>query len=274
MVTGDTAVIVASRQRRWEMIRSLVAKGANVDIVGRDGKKALEVAYEAAGPQLDSVFPFDNPFRLDYDLQNGDPAVRSAVSEALKDLLAKTSDVADLKISAQKDFEKESLAHFFSWYEFEELLLLSLSRGVDIDDFDEDRWTALMYSSARARPQYVQIILDNGANVNKSNGSYTPLTTAMLPAIDRDETSIQSALEVCTILFDRGANVNSRVFQGDTVIHEVVRSGVTEFVRLLVERGTDVQLTDRSGQTPHDLAVQRDSSTEIVALLTPPATAN
>uniref|UniRef100_A0A0G4I3A7 Uncharacterized protein n=1 Tax=Chromera velia CCMP2878 TaxID=1169474 RepID=A0A0G4I3A7_9ALVE len=272
VVTGDTAVIVASRQGRWGMVRSLIAEGANVDAVGGYGKKALQVACEAAERELDSGEEDpDDVFRLGYDPQIIDPAVRSAVSEVLKDLLMKTSDVADLKISARRNFCAESLVHFFSWHEFEHLLLLSLSRGVNIDAVDEGGWTALMCIAARSRPQYVQILLDNGADVNKSNGFYSPLAAAMSPYFGRDESFMQSvlSLEVCKILLDRGADVNSRILQAGTVIHEAVKSGVTEFVRLFVERGADLQLTDNLGRTPHDLAVQSNSSAEIVALVTP-----
>uniref|UniRef100_A0A0G4H073 Uncharacterized protein n=1 Tax=Chromera velia CCMP2878 TaxID=1169474 RepID=A0A0G4H073_9ALVE len=187
VVEGDTVVIVACRLRRWPMVRSLIAEGANVDALGGDGKKALQVACQAADKELDKELDSEDGyprhrFRLFYNPQNGDPAVRSAVSAALKDLLKKTSDVADLKITyPDRNRFAESLVHFFSWHELEELLLLSLSRGLDVDAVTPAGWTALMLTVARARPEYVEILVENGADVTKVNVSND---TALLVAID------------------------------------------------------------------------------------------
>uniref|UniRef100_A0A0G4I3B2 Uncharacterized protein n=1 Tax=Chromera velia CCMP2878 TaxID=1169474 RepID=A0A0G4I3B2_9ALVE len=56
VAAGDTVVIVACRLRRWDMVWSLVAEGADPNTVGSDGnlwKKALVFACEAAERQLD-----------------------------------------------------------------------------------------------------------------------------------------------------------------------------------------------------------------------------
>mmetsp|Transcript_15982 Transcript_15982/g.32419 ORF Transcript_15982/g.32419 Transcript_15982/m.32419 type:complete len:374 (-) Transcript_15982:177-1298(-) len=283
VLVGDTAVIVACRLRQWGMVRSLVAKGANLDAVGRDGKKALQVACEAADGQLDPVLDFDTQsvFRLHYDPQKGDPEVRSAVSEVLKDLLIKTSDVADLKISARNGFDKESLVHFFSWHEFEELLLLSLSRGVDIDAVDECGWTALMCIAVRARPQYVQILLDNGAEANKRNDENNTTLCLAVPSgtraaspHTREESFISSLRTVLETLVDRGADVNVRGCWGRTTLYKAVEWGIAEVVGLLVEKGADLRVRNADGETPRDAAIRLNWSAEMVALLVPPAAAD
>uniref|UniRef100_A0A0G4I247 Uncharacterized protein n=1 Tax=Chromera velia CCMP2878 TaxID=1169474 RepID=A0A0G4I247_9ALVE len=283
---GDTAVIVASRQGRWGMVRSLVAEGANVEAVGGKGKKALQVACEAAERQLDPVFDGhlpNNPYRLHYDPQKGDLAVRSAVSEVLKDLLTMTSDVADLKISARNYFDEESLVHFFSWHEFEELLLLSLSRGVDIDAVDRWEWTALMNIARRSRPEYVQILLDNGADVNRQNDEensaltialrHIPVALRGVAVASTEESFVASVRTVLEILLDRGANVNTRNANSRTALHEAAQRGVIEIVRFLIERGADLQVRDDQGHTPHDVAVRLERHPEVVALLVPPGAA-
>jgi len=283
VVAGDTVVIVACRLRRWGMVRSLIVEGANVDAVGADGKKALQVACEAADGQLDPVLDFDTQsvFRLHYDPQKGDPEVRSAVSEVLKDLLIKTSDVADLKISARNGFDKESLVHFFSWHEFEELLLLSLSRGVDIDAVDECGWTALMCIAVRARPQYVQILLDNGAEANKRNDENNTTLCLAVPSgtraaspHTREESFISSLRTVLETLVDRGADVNVRGCWGRTTLYKAVEWGIAEVVGLLVEKGADLRVRNADGETPRDAAIRLNWSAEMVALLVPPAAAD
>uniref|UniRef100_A0A0G4H628 Uncharacterized protein n=1 Tax=Chromera velia CCMP2878 TaxID=1169474 RepID=A0A0G4H628_9ALVE len=124
VVVGDTAVIAAARLHRWGMLEWLIAEGANANAVTADGKKALEVACEAAEVQLSEGE--ESLFDSTVLPQENHPALRSAVQRALKALLEKTADVAN--------FQSLSLVHFFCLHEFEDLLLLSLSKGVDIND--------------------------------------------------------------------------------------------------------------------------------------------
>uniref|UniRef100_A0A0G4ICA9 Uncharacterized protein n=1 Tax=Chromera velia CCMP2878 TaxID=1169474 RepID=A0A0G4ICA9_9ALVE len=286
VIAGDTALTAASRLRRWAMVRSLVAEGANADALGGDGNKALQIACEAAEKELDTEADLpDSLCRLHYDPQNGDPAVRSAVSAALKDLLEKTSGVADLKVSARRYFSRESLVHFFAWHEFQELLLLSLSRGVDVDATDRADWTALMAVAARARPEFVKILVENGADVTKAVNE-SPTNTALHIAVSelergkvphtREESFISSVRTVVEILLDRGADVNTQNNFDETALHSAVQSvlwGVTEIVRFLVERGANLQVQDDEGNTPHDLAVMLSRSPELCTLLAPPTAA-
>uniref|UniRef100_A0A0G4GWK3 Uncharacterized protein n=1 Tax=Chromera velia CCMP2878 TaxID=1169474 RepID=A0A0G4GWK3_9ALVE len=229
MVEGDTVMIVACRLCWWGMVRSLIVEGANVDAMEGEGKKALQVACRAADKELNSKDKDEDFFflRPSYDPQRVDSAVRSTVSGALKDLLKKTSDVADLKITSRQEIDDDSLIYFFSCHEFKELLLLSFSRGVDIDAVDRDRWTALMNSAGRARPAYMKILVKNGADVNRMNACHE---TALFAAIDRDndvfphawpieESFISSVHTVVEILLDWGADVNARSETGATVLY-------------------------------------------------------
>uniref|UniRef100_A0A0G4ICD6 Uncharacterized protein n=1 Tax=Chromera velia CCMP2878 TaxID=1169474 RepID=A0A0G4ICD6_9ALVE len=281
VVPGDTALTAACRLRRWGMVHSLVAEGANADAVGGDGKKALKIACEAAERELDtSADPRYSTARLQYDPQNGDPVVRSTVNEVLKDLLTKTSDLPDLKIVRRDGVEGGSLIHFFAWHEFEELLLPSLSWNVEIDAVDRLGYTALMYAALRARTDYVKILVENGADVNKVN-TYRD-DTALVFAVawrrfqlphTKEESFVSSVRTVVDILLGRGANLNVRGHFGRTALHTAVVLNVIEDVRLLVEKGADLQVTDLAGQTPHELAVEYSRSPEMLALLVPPAAA-
>uniref|UniRef100_A0A0G4HBY7 Uncharacterized protein n=1 Tax=Chromera velia CCMP2878 TaxID=1169474 RepID=A0A0G4HBY7_9ALVE len=271
VLEGDTAVVVASCQGRWGMVRFLVAKGANVDAVGGDGRKALQVACEAADLQLDpdSVFDVNDRFRLHYDPQEGDPAVRSTVSEVLKELLAKTSDVADLKISARIFFERESLVAFFSRHEFEELLLLSLSRGVDMNADDTYWKTALMSAAARARPRCAQLLLDDGADVNDRDLlSHTALWHAVPSSIRPGNALACSAFRYPSR--KRSGMQCLQVSVPETLWHAVpsgIRPGnprttedgfitsVQNVCEILLDRGADVDLADTFGETPLHNAV-------------------
>uniref|UniRef100_A0A0G4ICG8 Uncharacterized protein n=1 Tax=Chromera velia CCMP2878 TaxID=1169474 RepID=A0A0G4ICG8_9ALVE len=253
-VSGDTALTAACRKPQWEMVGFLVEEGADVDVVVEfENVKALQIACKAAEKQLDT--------------------------RALKDLVTKTSELADLKISAREDFVAESLVHFFCWHEFEELLLLSLSWGVDIDAVDVDGSTALMIAAARSKPHYVKLLIENGADIHKEDEFGDNALLYALPEGDdlppdpQEQSFISSPRTILDILLDRGVDINFRGSIGKTALHLAVDWGVTEIVRFLVERGADLQVRNESGQTPHDLAVARSRSPEMVALLVPPLVA-
>jgi len=146
-----------------------------------------------------------------------------------------------------------------------------------------EEWTALMCAAARARPDYVEILVENGADVNKVNNDI-PNETALRAAVvygdrgrfahTREESFISDVRAVVEFLLDRGANVNARGWRGQTVLHRAVVWGVMEVVQLLVDRGADLQVRDRMGETPHDIAVEYSRSPETLALLVPPAAAD
>uniref|UniRef100_A0A0G4HY29 Uncharacterized protein n=1 Tax=Chromera velia CCMP2878 TaxID=1169474 RepID=A0A0G4HY29_9ALVE len=263
LVAGDTALMAACQTSRWGMIEFLVAEGANVNEAAADGKKALQIACEVADEVLD---------------QNRDPAVRSSISRALKALLEKTSAVANLKIYPQEDWP-ESLVHFFPFHEFEELLRLSLSRGVDVNELDGNGSTALMIAVDKARPEYVQILVDNGANVNERYEGKA-LVHLAIPQGARlsnprmqEQNFISSVQAVLEILINAGADVNAKTDEWgsrrtrQTALHLAVEWGVTDVVRFLVERGADLQIWDHYGRNPYVLAWRFKRNLDILRLL-------
>eukprot|EP00820_Chromera_velia_P017396 Cvel_26708.t1-p1 / transcript=Cvel_26708.t1 / gene=Cvel_26708 / organism=Chromera_velia_CCMP2878 / gene_product=hypothetical protein / transcript_product=hypothetical protein / location=Cvel_scaffold3219:3668-4671(+) / protein_length=334 / sequence_SO=supercontig / SO=protein_coding / is_pseudo=false len=103
VLRGDTALVAACRQRRWQMVDYLVEQGADVEATDAQGKKVLCVASEAAFCQLrrlddDSDVPGNHHTTAPCPpvLKAEDTALRSAVSERLRVLIGKTSD-EDLK---------------------------------------------------------------------------------------------------------------------------------------------------------------------------------
>ena len=51
-----------------------------------------------------------------------------------------------------------------------------------------------------------------------------------------------------------GADVNSRDHEGNTALHSAAARGDLEMVKYLVEKGADVTLVNREGQTTADMA--------------------
>uniref|UniRef100_A0A0G4FHE5 Uncharacterized protein n=1 Tax=Chromera velia CCMP2878 TaxID=1169474 RepID=A0A0G4FHE5_9ALVE len=292
---GDTVVITACRQHRWKIVRYLVAEGADVNAVDTKGRKALQVACEAAESQLDPPIDSndeeerlhrlqDEDNRLFYDPQNGDAEVRSAVSEALKDLMQKTSAASELRIRARNRYRAlqnpRSLIHFFAWYGLAELVSLAVLQGVDIDTVVEESpgFAPLHECARRAKPDFVKCLIENGAEVDKRTAapySHTALTLSLcrIPHLADERFFEQPGTEetiirVVEILLDHGADLNVRTFQGNTPLHWVVKTGLPEVVKFLVDKSANLQTQNDNGDTPHAFAVKLSKSDRVLRLLT------
>jgi ankyrin repeat protein len=72
--------------------------------------------------------------------------------------------------------------------------------------------------------------------------------------------------EVCAVLLDAGAPVDTRQSGGYTPLHEAALNGNEELVTLLLSHGADANATDDDGRTAADHA-QRAGHTDLAARL-------
>lgn len=68
---------------------------------------------------------------------------------------------------------------------------------------------------------------------------------------NKTEADVAEGLE---ILFSAGADINERNNMGATALHVSTRLGWGQVVRLLAEKGADLEATDGRGLTPMDYA--------------------
>uniref|UniRef100_A0A0G4HW95 Uncharacterized protein n=1 Tax=Chromera velia CCMP2878 TaxID=1169474 RepID=A0A0G4HW95_9ALVE len=245
---GDTVLILACKMRWWNMVRHLVAKGADVEAMDGGGKKVLQIASEAAEEDLG---PFCHIHDTDFLVgQPGSRYVekRSAVYAALRDLVMKTADVQSIRVT----WQSFPLLHLFTIFGSGKLVELLLSRGVDVDVVGRTHHqiTALFHAVGRRNEQLVRLLIEKGADVNKRNmGGDNPLTHCVMLARQGFE-------GVAKILLDSGADVNAPGCGQRTALHwALLKEGEKKkIVTLLLARGANTQVRDTDGKTPRDLA--------------------
>jgi len=117
--------------------------------------------------------------------------------------------------------------------------------------------TALRIASNDGHVELVEMLLNNGANVNAKN-SYG--VTALHIA------SREGHTDIVAMLLAAGADVNIKSDFGDTVLLRASNNGNTEIVSMLLEYGADVNAENNYGQTALSLA-SLNGYTDIVKLL-------
>jgi ankyrin repeat protein len=116
--------------------------------------------------------------------------------------------------------------------------------------------TPLMYAAGYDYVEVVQVLLEGGANVDRTEADgFTALHVAAL----------NGNLDVCRLLLDWGAKVDTVNILEETPLHLAVEEGYLSVVKLLVERGADVRLRNVMNTTASEMAHSQVDRMEYVA---------
>lgn len=105
-----------------------------------------------------------------------------------------------------------------------------------------------------AREDYAQVsgILTDNSNRDMLNEL---LHSVVEKAATKDSDLQKKRIAFMQFLLDKGANINAKSANGSTALHSAIFTGSNEQVALLLERGANVKIFDRSGKTPFGLAL-------------------
>jgi uncharacterized protein len=180
-----------------------------------------------------------------------------------------------------------------SWFGEASMVSLLLSHGADANAIHREAGaSALEYAVLKGRPDIVELLLAAGANVGrKYRGGQTVLHLAAarssVPVLedliaakadlaatdDLGNTPLQQAvlhnrLECVRSLLDHGASVQYvHPADGRGALHQACVKGYAAIAKLLISRGANPALRDRSGQSPLDLALDYKNAAVIALLL-------
>ena len=127
--------------------------------------------------------------------------------------------------------------------------------------------TALIRAAKAGDTTAVKLLLERGALVDLPNNlGVTPLmaaagigsTTLDIRARFRNEAL---CLDTGKLLLKAGADVNARRDNGQTALHGAAQWGWTQYARYLAQSGAALDVKDRNGATPLDIAMGRAGGT-------------
>jgi len=146
-------------------------------------------------------------------------------------------------------YRNVSLLHLAaSWPGNEEMLEYLLSKGADVNAYDDRAGTPLhIVTKWCPDVEALKILVDHGADVNtKNKWEEIPLHHA----------AKQTDVEILAYLISQGADVHAKNKQGETPLHCAVEESSTEIVAFLVSQGADISAKTSSGDTLLHLATR------------------
>lgn len=120
--------------------------------------------------------------------------------------------------------------------------------------------TPFLRAARSADVAAMRLLLERGADATKAAED---LTTPLLAAAagqgvrfaggeERPEAEFVEAIRLC---LDKGADINGANSRGETAMHAAAQRGADQIVQFLAERGAKLDLKNKAGKTPLDLAL-------------------
>jgi ankyrin repeat protein len=136
---------------------------------------------------------------------------------------------------------------------------LLLDRGADVNSQRKDNWTPLHVASYIGNIEIAGLLLEYGADLEAAWGDMGDKPLHQLSY--GKYRSPEDGVKVAQLLFDRGADVNTRRNDRRTPLHVASYSGNSEIVQLLIDHGAEVDAVDDFGKAPlHDVSLGKYES--------------
>lgn len=179
---------------------------------------------------------FGKKYMIDYT----ETYIRPGI-QVIEDLMHKVGDIcagveSEDDVSPAVELEEDVTLHQAIIQEDPAKVRALISRGDDIQAVDNDGATPLHYAAYIAHAPIAEILLENGALVDVKNAKgQTPLheVSGHLHR-EGDEATME-------VLIDEGASLDARDNDGATPLHAASIGGHCEAVKLLLDRGADIQ---------------------------------
>jgi ankyrin repeat protein len=229
MEDGDRAIMHAAWEGSLEMVKLLIAHGADVNAWSQGETAIMSAARNAHQAVYDYLYPLVDAETRRYADKHGQKEIDRGIKRKARE--------------GNKLAEKLGDAALFGKLATVQQLL---AEGADPNAITACGKSPLMMAAMYGHKGVIAALLDAGADPNLSGEEeFEEGTTALMYIASSFFASNRA--DVIKFLVDRGANPNVQDDKGKTAL---MRAGTnTDAVRALIEAGADVNLRDNAGNT-------------------------
>ena len=213
-VTGNTALLGVVEQGNKELVKMLIKAGADVNACNAQGSTALT-----------------------YAVINGH-------TEIVKLLLEHKADPYCMFIVGA--YKNNTLLMVAAHCGHTELIKILLDYKSTINECNSNGTTALLFAAMNGHKEIVRLLLDNGADVSAQDENGT---TGLMKAAEKGYT------EIVTMFLVYGADKNVQDEDKKNVLIYAIYSGQKELVKMLIDAGVDWNVQSNDGSVPLHCAI-------------------
>ena len=250
---GETALMMTTRNDYYELAQLLIDNGADLNLESLQGRTALDYcAPDSSVGQLLSVLGAQwGPKRQQLD------ALRHA---------AKSGNVEKARWYIQQGVDPNTPLYYNSVLSLaidnldRAMILMLLEEGASVEGDAHVSVTPLMSAVAINNTEVAALLLDRGADVNRT----TSYGAAM---------NVAHQVDMAEFLINRGASIESKDDDGYTPLMKACSKGQIDMVRFLVSKGANVNAQATLLFSSSPLAVsplvlaERNGHTEVADML-------
>ncbi|HVZ19646.1 MAG TPA: ankyrin repeat domain-containing protein [Vicinamibacterales bacterium] len=247
---GLTPLMYAARQGSLEAARTLAELGANLNATDPDGMSAIVIAIINAHYGVAKMLAEKGADPNVADA-SGMAAVYAAVDMHTMDPLTNRPSPRGNTSHAAVDLVATLLAHGANANAGLKAPLLPRQHNFGDAALGAGA-TPLMRAARSGDVEMLNVLLDHGADVNRAMSSR--MTALLFASTANRRKSPHDALAAAKICVEHGADVNAQNAAGESALHLAVSTS-DDLVRYLAEHGARLDVKDRQGRTPLDIAL-------------------
>jgi ankyrin repeat protein/predicted Ser/Thr protein kinase len=255
MTAQHETLISAVRYGKVDVVKTMLAHGANINERDGDGNTALMVAAEGSPYLTNNVamvqMLIDARASLEAKDSRGRTALHRAAAEGRTNVVGLLLNSGAL-VNPKNIDGATPLAYAVEFGKMQAVQLL-IAHQAHVDLADVSGTTPLMIASEGGNKPMVEVLLTAGARVDT-------LDARGRGALYR--AAAEGKPEVVRVLLDHQAKPNLRATDGSTPLIAAVMFSRPLVVQILLNHGADVNLADNNGSTP--LMIAADASPDAI----------
>lgn len=277
-----------SFQWNEEKIKNLIAKESDLNAIDAKGFAPLHFAAMQGDTDLAKLL-IDNRANINcLNNQKQSPLLLASMNKRTELACLLIDKEADINLVGIKG---ETPLHWAAYDGDLRLAKLLIEKGTDLNAIDAKGLTPLHFAAIQGHTDLAKLLIDHGANINCLNSQkQSPLLLASMNqrtelaclVIDRGAdvnavdikgeaplhwAAYHGDLKTAKLLIEKGAVIDEKSHQhGYTALFETTFKDHIELARFLIEKGADVNITDKKGFTPLFSAVDK-GNIELAGLL-------